>query len=105
MGGGNPSHESLRARMWPSPALNEIHPAKHHAVPAREGSSGREDEGVLDGGGERNERIQTNHTRQATKHGPSASNGARWVFAPPCWGNQSAPICISESEHMPAILT
>ena len=78
--------------MWPSPALNETHPAKQHAVPAREGSSDREDGGILDGGGERNEKTQANRTRRATKHGPSASNGAGWAFfAPSRWGNQSTP--------------
>jgi len=37
--------------MWPSPALHETHPAKHQDVSARDGSSGREDRDVLDGGG------------------------------------------------------
>jgi len=62
-GGGNPSCEALRARMWLSPALHETHPAKHRVVPTHEGSSGQEDRSVRDGGGERNERTQTNHIR------------------------------------------
>ena len=61
------------------------------AVPARERSSPRGDGGSRDGGVERKKRIQANHTRRATKHGPSVSNGAECAFTPSCWGNQSAP--------------
>jgi len=40
------SHEPAHAQMWPSPTLHETLPAKHHAIPAREGSIKGENMGM-----------------------------------------------------------
>jgi hypothetical protein len=52
------------------------------AVPARERSSPRGDGGSRDGGVERKKRIQANHTRRATKHGPKPNTGRVYQMEP-----------------------